>query len=570
MVLAVNTVPKLARRVRCHYIFSVKTLKTGFIERFKARLVADGNTQTYGVDYDQVFSTVVKWVTLRICLFYAAIYDWEISGIDISQAFLYGKLDKDIYMDMPPGLPKYDQYGNELCVKLLRTLYGLKQSPRAFNALLLSIFALFGLVQSKLDPCLFMFKSSDKVSILWVLIWVDDLVIITNDKSLRSRFKAHLEKHFTITYKENLDWLLGVSLTRDRPDRSLVMSQELYVKTLLTKFEGLLKDHSRTYSTPAGEETAKFTPDDCPKEGTQEKLDMMAFHATYMHLIGAFLWLTTCSMPFLGYVTSVLSRFTINPAKKHLNAAIRVLIYLRSHPVTGLKLGGLNSSCKFRVWVDASWTDHWSVTGALFCLGHTLVNWFTRRQTRVSRSSMEAETFAAADAATEGSFEMDLISELDVPQATMQILCDSQSTLDFTANQFSCKRSKAFVRDTHFLRDWVARLLCQFRKVLGTKNHADTMTKPLAVGPFTIHFNAMVHAQMIPPVESTSVPSQYSFLSISGLPFRVTDSLTGMSGSAPSPAWLDAIDREIPGLPFRAPDSLTGMSGSVPSPAMEG
>ena len=73
----------------------------------------------------------------------------------------------------------------------------MKQSPRAFNALLLSIFALFGLVQSKLDPCLFMFKSSDKVSILWVLIWVDDLVIITNDKSLRSRFKAHLEKHFT-------------------------------------------------------------------------------------------------------------------------------------------------------------------------------------------------------------------------------------------------------------------------------------------------------------------------------------------------------------------------------------
>ena len=112
-----------------------------------------------------------------------------------------------------------------------------------------------------------------------------------------------------------------------------------------------------------------------------------------------------------------------------------------------------------------------------------------------------AETFAAADAATEGSFEMDLISELDVPQATMQILCDSQSTLDFTANQFSCKRSKAFVRDTHFLRDWVARLLCQFRKVLGTKTHADTMTKPLAVGPFVTHFNAMVHAQMIPPLD---------------------------------------------------------------------
>ena len=554
-VMLVRNIPRGARRVRCHYVFTVKTLVTGFIDRFKARLVADGNTQTYGIDYDQVFSTVVKWVTLRICLFFAAIHDFEISGIDISQAFLYGTLDKDIYMDMPQGLPRYDKDGGELCVKLLRTLYGLKQSPRAFNALLLSILLAFGLEQSKLDPCLFTYKSKDGKFILWVLIWVDDLCVITNDVNLRSRFMVHLKNKFKITYQENLDWLLGVKITRNRPDRSLVLSQELYVETLLKKFEGILEGHTKTYSTPAGEEVAKFDPDtDCPTQGSQDQIDMLQYAAIYMHLVGAFLWLTTCTCPHLAYVTSVLARFTINPAKKHLNAAIRVLIYLRSNPVTGIKLGGKNVGTTFRVWVDASWTDKWSVSGALFCIGHSCVNWFTRKQHRVSRSSMEAETFAAAECATEGSFERDLIEELDVPQTTFSILCDAQSTIDFVGDRFACKKSKHFVRDVNFLRDWVARLVVQFKKVLGTLNHADTMTKPLSVGPYTQHMNAILGAKMVPPLQSAPIPSQFAFLSFSGLPFPLVRS--------------DLAESVV--QPRRGDETTSSSSVSFSSPLLEG
>ena len=133
---------------------------------------------------------------------------------------------------------------------------------------------------------------------------------------------------------------------------------------------------------------------------------------------------------------------------------------------------------------------------------------------------MESETFAAAECATEGAFERDLLEELYIPQTTFAIFCDAQSTIDFTANLFACKRSKAFVRDTNFLRDWVARLLVQFRKILGTKNHADTMTKPLMVGPFNKHMDAILGADMVAPLESAPIPSQYAFLSVSGLPFR--------------------------------------------------
>ena len=94
-------VPSQANVMRCHYVFTLKQLATGMIDRFKARLVADGNTQRFGLDYDRVFSTVVKWITLRLCLLLAAVYGWHISGADISQAFLYGTLTEDISRRTP-------------------------------------------------------------------------------------------------------------------------------------------------------------------------------------------------------------------------------------------------------------------------------------------------------------------------------------------------------------------------------------------------------------------------------------------------------------------------------------
>ena len=255
---------------------------------------------------------------------------------------------------------------------------------------------------------------------------------------------------------------------------------------------------NRKFNTPAGEEVSHFSSDDCPEEGSQEQLDMQSMQAHYMMLVGSFLWMCTCTFPHLAYVTMVLSRFTHNPSKAHFRAALRVLVYLATVPVQGLTLGG-KSDPVYRMWVDASWNDELSVTGALFTYGHSLINWFTRRQSRVTRSSMEAETFAAADCATEGAYERDLITELQGNISTTSIFCDAKSTIDFAANRFACKRSKAFVRDTNFLRDWVARLVIAFKKVLTSLNHADAMTKALAIGPFDLHRNAMLNANMVPP-----------------------------------------------------------------------
>ena len=148
--------PADADVMRCHCIFTVKPNSDGSIERYKCRLVCDGNTQTYGINFDEIFSTVVKFSTFRMALHIAAVRDYDITSIDISTAFLYGEIDNNkCYMEMPEGLPRYDSDGHELVCHLKKSIYGLRQAPRIWFNHFKSSLLVFGFKQSEVDPCLF-------------------------------------------------------------------------------------------------------------------------------------------------------------------------------------------------------------------------------------------------------------------------------------------------------------------------------------------------------------------------------------------------------------------------------
>ena len=123
IVMRESSLPKGANVMRCHMVFTVKRLADGSIEKFKCRLVADGNTQRYGVDFHQIFSTVVKLSTLRLVLAIAAAHDLNLTSIDVRQAYLQADVKEDLYMRMPPGLPTHDAHGNKLVVKLRKSLW---------------------------------------------------------------------------------------------------------------------------------------------------------------------------------------------------------------------------------------------------------------------------------------------------------------------------------------------------------------------------------------------------------------------------------------------------------------
>ncbi len=148
-------VPLLAGRkpVSCKWVFKIKQGANGEVERYKARLVARGFTQTYEVDYNKTFAPIAKFTSIRCILALAALEDMEIHQMDMKIAFLNGELEEEIYMEQPQGF--VHQGGEHLVCKLHKSLYGLKQSPRAWNQKLDAFLKSIEFMKSEANPSVY-------------------------------------------------------------------------------------------------------------------------------------------------------------------------------------------------------------------------------------------------------------------------------------------------------------------------------------------------------------------------------------------------------------------------------
>src|SRR6056297_2065374 len=258
--------PLESNLMHCHFVFAVKRKADGSIEKFKARLVADGNTQKYGVDFDRIFSSVVKTVTIRLVLAIAAARDYNLSSIDVRQAYLQASLNRDLYMRMPPGLPRFNRAGARLVCKLLRSLYGLRQAGREWAALFSAFLLQWGFTRSDIDVCLYTYSAGD--DILWVLVYVDDALIVDNSPALRQRFVADLSNRFPIEDKGELSWILNVGISRDRSRRTLTMSQSLYVSDMRQRYSSYVATgNTRHFAAPLNDRF-ELDPADAPSIGS--------------------------------------------------------------------------------------------------------------------------------------------------------------------------------------------------------------------------------------------------------------------------------------------------------------
>ena len=227
------SLPKDKHPVGCRWVFTIKFNSDGSIERYKARLVARGFTQTYGIDYQETFAPVAKLNTIRVLLSLASNLDWPLYQLDVKNAFLNGDLEEEVYMEIPPGFNNEHDAG-KVC-KLKKALYGLKQSPRAwfdrFNRFVKSL----GYVQAQSDHTLFFKHSLNKVSVL--IVYVDDIIVTGDDVCELSKLKKLLAAEFEVKDLGNLRYFLGMEVARTR--NGIAVTQRKYIMDLL-KETGLL------------------------------------------------------------------------------------------------------------------------------------------------------------------------------------------------------------------------------------------------------------------------------------------------------------------------------------------
>lgn len=183
--------PPRQKALSSRWVLRKKLDQTGNI-KYKARVVARGNEQREGLDYAETFAPVVKWSTIRLIVALAAVNNWEITHMDVVTAFLNGTINETIYMKQPPGFIS-KTHPHHVC-HLRKSLYGLKQSPRAWYEEVDVFLHTIGCTRSVLDPNLyFHFNGTDTVIIL---LFVDDLLLTGNCSSLISTIKGKLQAKY--------------------------------------------------------------------------------------------------------------------------------------------------------------------------------------------------------------------------------------------------------------------------------------------------------------------------------------------------------------------------------------
>ncbi|GJX04449.1 putative RNA-directed DNA polymerase [Tanacetum coccineum] len=281
--------PKGKRALKNKWVYKLKTEEYTPRPRYKARLVVKGFSQKKGIDFDEIFSPVVKMGSIRVVLGLAASLDLEVEQMDVKTAFLHGDLDKEIYMEQPEG---FQVKGKEDYVcRLQKSLYGLKQAPRQWYKKFESVIGKQGFRKTFSDHCVFFQRFGDDDFII-LLLYVDDMLIVGKNIGRIAQLKQDLSKSFAMKDLGPAKQILGIRIFRDRGAKKLHISQEQYIEKVLRRFN---MDKAKVVSSPLTP-NFKLTDKDCPSSKKNiEKMDRVP----YASAVGSLMYAMVCIRPDL-------------------------------------------------------------------------------------------------------------------------------------------------------------------------------------------------------------------------------------------------------------------------------
>nr|GEU72920.1 hypothetical protein [Tanacetum cinerariifolium] len=318
-----------------------------------------GHRQEERVDYDEVFAPVARLEAIRIFLAFASYMGFIVYQMDVKSAFLYVKIDEEVYVSQPLGF--IDPRFLKKVYKVLKALYGLHQDPRVWYATLSTFLVKSGYRRGIIDKTLFIKK--DQKDIMLVQVYVDDIIFGSTKKSWCDKFKALMKNRFQMSSMGELTFFLGLQVKHKKD--GIFISKDKYVAEILKKFYFM---SVKTASTPI--ETKK----PLVKDAKAADVDVHI----YISMIGSLMYLTACRPD---------------------------IMYLKGQPKLGLWCPR-ESAFDLEAYSDSDYAganlDRKSTTGGFQFLGRSLITWQCKKQTIVATYTTEAEYVAAANCRGQG------------------------------------------------------------------------------------------------------------------------------------------------------------------------
>ena len=408
---------------------------------YKARLVAQGYSQQAGIDYNETFSPVVRFDSIRTVLSLASKFNLNVNHLDVSSAFLNGNLDETVFMKQPENFI-VDGKSSYVC-HLKKAIYGLKQSSKCWHDSFSKFIQQLGFHQVHSDACIYVMKQDEKVCI--IALYVDDLLIACDNDIDINKLKCGLMSKYKMKDLGQIKQFLGVTIEQN--DDNIFIHQSEFTKALLHKFQF---DKCKPAPTPVDIGHSKA--------GLVENSPSCDIEL-YQSAVGALLYLATRTRPDISFAVSCAAKYCSKPTQDNWTAIKRIFRYLAGTTNFGIcyeksKIG------KCVGYSDSDWagdkSDRKSTSGYCFSLGSGLISWRANKQTCVALSTAEAEYVALSGAAQEAVWLGKLLNDINFPNNDpILIFEDNQSTICLSNANRNHAKSKHIDIKYNYIRDVV-------------------------------------------------------------------------------------------------------------------
>jgi transposase InsO family protein len=457
----VEDLPLDRKAIGCKWVFDLKYNKSNCIEKFKARLVAKGYSQVDGVDYFETYAPVAHLLSVRTLVAISALHDSTIYQMDVVTAFLNGNLDERIYMKAIPGIPLPP--GKALL--LHRSLYGLKQAARQWYIMVSTSLKEFGFIECPGDHCLF--RLEDKGGVIFLVLYVDDLLIATRNKPMLKAFEKFICSKYKMKLLGIAEQCLGIRI--DRTADGYHLGQERYSSNIIQRFD---MAHARPMKTPMDPNFETFTIE------TDREVSKAPFH--YRSAIGSLTYLASSTRPDIATAVNILAQFQEQPAQRHFDAVKNVLRYLLGSKDLGIHYLRKGNSDP-EGYCDSNWKSPKSRSGLILRLADGPILWKSSRQDIVAQSSCEAEYVALSPACKAILWTRQIWAFMtDNIQLGATILYgDNQAAIALAKLETAPSRTRHIALRFHLVREHISSGEIDLRYISTDLNLADCLTKPL-------------------------------------------------------------------------------------------